>query len=178
MEATLWLARHARPLIADGICYGQLDVAADTAATLAAARALAAALPLGINVSVSPLQRCRQLADSLQALRSDLRFGCDARLQEMHFGAWENTPWSGIPKEALDAWTADFGDHRFGGVESANEVLARVAAAWSEEPGPRLWITHAGVIRAVQLLAQGIVKVQRADQWPLNAPAFGQWLCL
>ncbi len=42
---SLWLVRHARPLIAPGICYGRHDVAADAAGTRAAAERLHAALP-------------------------------------------------------------------------------------------------------------------------------------
>ena len=38
---SLWLVRHAQPLVAPGTCYGRLDVPADTHATLTAARALA-----------------------------------------------------------------------------------------------------------------------------------------
>ena len=43
--ARLWLVRHAAPQVAPGTCYGALDVPADPAATQAAARRLAAALP-------------------------------------------------------------------------------------------------------------------------------------
>ena len=45
-------------------------------------------------------------------------------------------------------------------------------------PADHVWITHAGVIRAAQLLAQGVRHVERADQWPVDAPAFGQWCTL
>ena len=38
---SLWLARHARPLVAPGCCYGQWDVPADAADTARAAQALA-----------------------------------------------------------------------------------------------------------------------------------------
>jgi len=38
-----------------------------------------------------------------------------------------------------------------------------------------VWITHAGVIRAATLLTQGLRQVQRADQWPIAAPAWGAW---
>ena len=36
VNAPLWLVRHAQPLIESGICYGQLDVAADAGATFTA----------------------------------------------------------------------------------------------------------------------------------------------
>lgn len=178
----LWLVRHAQPCIAPGLCYGALDVAAEADATRRAAAELAAVLPPSVAVRVSPLQRCEQLAQCLRGLRPDLSFATDARLTEMNFGEWEGVPWAQIPRDALEHWTADFGEHRFGGAESANQVLQRVAAVWTDTldatalSGQDLvWITHAGVARAADLVAQGIHRVDDAAQWPHAAPAFGQW---
>lgn len=179
---TLWLARHAQPCIAPGVCYGALDMPAQASATLHAAQALAAELPQALPVRVSPLQRCEQLALVLRGLRPDLVFATDARLTEMNFGAWEGVPWEQIPPSAMDAWMADFGNCRFGGLESANMVLQRVASAWSDSlersrphGGSAVWITHAGVIRAASLVAQGVLRLDDAAQWPRHAPAYGQW---
>lgn len=47
---SLWLARHARPLVAPGCCYGQWDVPADAADTARAAQDLAQVLPHGLSV--------------------------------------------------------------------------------------------------------------------------------
>ena len=175
----LWLVRHAQPQVAPGVCYGALDMAPDSAATHRAAMALAVQLPSGISAWVSPLQRCALLAQALQSLRPDLRFRTDARLAEMNFGQWEGVPWAQIPADAMQRWTDDFGEHLFGGVESANAVLARVAAVWRETQGlpetAAVWITHAGVIRAAQLVAQGQLQVQQAAQWPADAPGYGTW---
>lgn len=175
---TLWIARHAQPLVAPGVCYGALDVAAQPEATQLAALGLAGALPLGLTVCVSPLQRCTQLAQALQVLRGDLHFVQDARLAEMDFGHFEGLAWDTIAPAALSQWTDDFGDHRFGGVESANDVLARVGAAWdaARSAGSQVWLTHAGVARAAALLSQGVRSVQQASQWPVAAPAYGQWI--
>jgi alpha-ribazole phosphatase len=174
----LWIVRHARPLIASGICYGVLDVQADTAATDQAARELASALPMGAVLRVSPLTRCQQLARALCALRADLLARTDPRLREMDFGSWEGVAWDAIPQAALQAWTDDFGQHRFGGAESSNEVLARVVRVWDEDQVEHdtVWITHAGVARAARLLADGVRTLTRADQWPFEAPGYGQWL--
>lgn len=175
---TRWLVRHAQPLIAPGVCYGATDVPADAQATRQAAQALADVLPHGVLMQVSPLQRCEQLALSLQGLRPDLAYKLDARLQEMNFGGWEGQRWDAIPPSAYDAWTADFAQHRFGGAESVSGFMQRVAAVWDEAStagGPTVWITHAGVIRAATLLAQGVRALERADQWPAGAPAFGHW---
>ena len=183
----LWLARHAQPLIASGICYGSTDVIADAALTLQAAEALAKALPPHTLCRVSPLLRCQQLAVVLQQIRPDLsimttsciKINTDARLAEMDFGYFEGQPWADIPKAEVDAWTANFGMHRFGGHESANEVLQRVAqalqASQAQQVDDVLWITHAGVIRAATLLSQGIRQVDTAGQWPREVPAFGEY---
>lgn len=176
----LWLARHARSLVGAGICYGASDPPADAAATQAAARALAGALPQGISVHSSPLQRCTALADALCALRPDLPWQADARLAEMDFGCWEGRPWAEVGEEEFARWDADFLDYRFGGRESVRGFLARVEAARqdSARAGPQaLWITHAGVIRGAGLLARGVLPAQAA-QWPRQAVAFGRWQCL
>lgn len=175
---THWLVRHAQPLIAPGVCYGATDVPADAQATRQAAQALAGVLPHGVLMQVSPLQRCEQLAQALCGLRPDLAYKLEARLQEMDFGCWEGERWDAIPASAYDAWTTDFAQHRFGGAESVAGFMQRVVAVWDEAPaagGHRVWITHAGVIRAATLLAQGVRTLERAEQWPAGAPAFGQW---
>ncbi len=172
------MARHAQPLIDAGICYGQLDMPADASATLACAQALVNLLPPGITVAVSPLQRCEQLAQALRGLAPDLTINTDTRLQEMNFGAWEGQRWAAIARAELQAWTDDFANYQPGGSgESVNTFMARVAAAFDALPrtADTLWITHAGVIRAVELIASGQRLLQRADQWPIAAPAYGQW---
>ena len=186
---TLWVVRHARPLVAPGTCYGALDLQADATLTQLAAQALAQQLPPGCTVQVSPLRRCQQLAQALDGLRPDLSFSTDARLREMDFGSWEGVAWADIPRAAIDAWTADFANHRFGGMESANEVLQRVALAWdalqSQAPAPTepapsdtVWICHSGVVQALHLLQQGVRKVGRSEDWPVASLGYGQWVCL
>ncbi|MES2415349.1 MAG: histidine phosphatase family protein [Pseudomonadota bacterium] len=177
----LWLVRHAQPLIGKGICYGQLDMKADMQATQDCAQALAAVLPEKIIVAASPLQRCGQLALALSVIRPALAIKQDARLQEMHFGNWEDRSWSSLPKDELDAWTEDFAGYPAGQTgENVTQFMGRVAAAFDELPTGQdtLWITHAGVIRAAQLLANGVRRVDRATQWPGDAPSYGQWCTL
>lgn len=174
----LWLVRHAQPLVAAGVCYGASDLPADEAATQACAAQLAPQLPPGVALITSPLQRCERLAQQIKALRPDLMLKRDARLAEMDFGCWEGQRWDSIPQSAFDAWTADFGAHLFGGRESVNQLLQRVAAVRAEalqQGGDAVWVTHAGVIRAMALLAQGIERLEHAEQWPRHAPGFGEW---
>ncbi|MBT9476812.1 histidine phosphatase family protein [Polaromonas sp.] len=177
----LWLVRHAQPLVASGICYGRLDVAADAPATAQCAHALAGLLPPGTRVRSSPLQRCEQLASALYGLRPDLAYKIEPRLQEMDFGQWEGRAWLGIAPAELAAWTDDFADHAVGhSGECVRGFMARVGAVIDSLQGPSdtLWITHAGVIRAVDLLAQGVRHPEQASQWPLDAPNYGQWRTL
>ena len=176
--SNLWLVRHAQPLIAPGICYGQLDISADAIATQSCAAQLAQVLPRGVTVITSPLQRCELLTPALIGLRPDLTCKIDPKLQEMDFGRWEGRAWADIPKGELDAWTDDFANYPAGQTgESVAQFMARVAAAFDELGAQQdtLWITHAGVIRAATLIAKGIVNVTAADQWPIAAPAYGQW---
>ena len=191
----LWLVRHAQPLIDAGICYGRLDMAAEADATAQCAARLAAQLPAGLRMVSSPLQRCEQLAHALHALRPDLAYKTDARLQEMDFGQWEGRAWQAIARAELEAWTDDFAHYQAGhDGDSVTTFMARVGAAFddltlrsqaramaqgtmAQESGV-LWITHAGVIRAVELLAQGVRHIERADQWPVEAPKYGQWRTL
>lgn len=175
--STIWLARHAQPLVEPGICYGQLDVGADPEATAASALALAAVLPAATRVLCSPLQRCELLAQELCGFRSDLSYKTDRRLLELNFGTWEGRRWHDIGQTAIDAWVADFSDHRPGGGESAQALLLRVAGIWDETrvAAGTVWITHAGVIRAATLLRAGVRRIDCARQWPESAPAFGAW---
>ena len=177
---TLWLVRHARPLVAPGVCYGASDVAVDAVHTHAVAQQLATHLPHRIGLLSSPAQRCVQLAQQLQMLRPDLVCHVDARLAEMDFGRWEGVPWEQIPRSELDAWSGNFAHYRFGGVESASEVMWRVAQAWDDymaltaaQGTALLWVTHAGVLRAASLLARGVRQVREATDWPACAFPYG-----
>ncbi len=178
---SLRLARHAQPLVGPGICYGATDMAAEHRATCASAGVLARQLPRGACVLSSSKQRCLQLALALHVLRPDLVHATDERLVEMDFGRWEGWCWDAIPKDAIDQWTAHFASHRFGGRESVQELMDRVAGAWRDTVAngrPTVWITHAGVIRAAMLLARGITTVTHSEQWPRESPGFGQSVCV
>jgi alpha-ribazole phosphatase len=173
--------RHAQPLIAPGVCYGATDVPADAQATLDAAQALAQALPQGLAVLTSPLQRCELLKQVLKSLRPDLLYKSDARLAEMNFGLWEGQHWDAIPQTELARWTDHFAHHACGGAESVHQFMTRVGAVWDEaaaQTQDTVWLTHAGVIRAATLLSQGVRQVSHAHEWPQQAPGFGEWCSL
>ena len=189
---TLWLVRHARPIVQPGICYGRSDLPADAEHTQETAQALSKALlnstqSGNFEVLVSPLQRTQSLANALARLHPfRLSMANDHRLAEMDFGTWEGKPWSDISAEAYDAWTADFTHHRVGDGESVAMLLERVQLAWQDTFNKALqqgrqsamWVTHAGVIRAMQLLHSGIKIPLQASDWPREAPGFGEWTVL
>jgi len=146
---TLYLIRHPRPLIAAGICYGQLDVEAEDPAAIVAR--LRAELPPGVPVWSSPLQRCRTLAEALHPAPQ-----IDARLMELNFGAWEGRPWDAVPRTELDAWAADVVGYAPPGGESPRQLRARVldfVAGLSA--GEHVLVTHAGVIRVLLAAVAG-----------------------
>lgn len=179
----LWLVRHARPIAADALCYGRLEIEVDADQTTELATTLAHQLPRGAGLYVSPRQRCEKLAQQLCKARPDLIAHTDPDLAEMDFGTWEGQTWDALGAAALDAWVKDFGQHRPGGGESVNDVMRRVAHALertqkdTSSAGHAVWLTHAGVIRAVHLLLQGVQTLSEARDWPSRTIGYGQIEC-
>jgi alpha-ribazole phosphatase len=127
------------------------------------------------------------LAQALLSLRPDLRSSApntpeDARLAEMDFGTWEGQRWAEIHHAELQAWTDNFAHYRAGGGESVQEFMDRVGEALRQacigtaEDGDMVWVSHAGVARAVSLLSQGITHLDAAHQWPQAGPDFGEFV--
>lgn len=156
----LILVRHPQPDLAPGLCYGSSDVAVAANVLEQAQRQLTPllrpALDGGMRLVASPLQRCAALAARLGP------FDTDARLAEMHFGAWELQPWDAIPRAEVDAWAADLLDYRPGGGESVNEVAARVRAFLDELTHDAVLLCHAGTIRLIAAMAAGEPLLQAA----------------
>ncbi len=174
----LWLARHARPLVEEGLCYGALDVKADESETAAAAQQLAQVLPHGVDVLSSPLRRCTQLAHSLAVLRPDLVPRLDSRLAEMDFGSWEGRPWNSLARGEIDAWTNDFAGYRAGGTgESVAQFAARVEGLLRElraSGRDQAWIAHGGVFKVLVRHLAG-AGLDSASDWPVLALDWGSW---
>jgi alpha-ribazole phosphatase len=184
----LFVLRHARVNIPDGLCYGISDCESDSAHTQACAARLAPLLPRASPIWTSPLRRAGQLAQAVHALRPDLQAPLvDPRLSEMNFGQWEMTPWKDIPQSAFDAWTADFAQHRFGAQQCVQELLDAVedalcsarALAQVQACEGVVWVTHAGVVSALHHLRKGQgTAIARAADWPAPGLAMGEMLCL
>ena len=179
----LWLLRHAPVEAPAGLCYGRTDLSCTTEATHEVAAQIAPLLPADIVIHTSPLQRCTTLTWAIAAQRPALLpAALDPRLAEMDFGAWEGQPWDRIARADFDAWTADFADARAGiHGESTRLFMARVGEAWDAwraSGRDALWVTHAGVIRAVMLLEQGVRCPASASDWPRQPIGFGEWRCV
>ncbi|MDO4906136.1 MAG: histidine phosphatase family protein [Lautropia sp.] len=183
----LWLVRHSKPVMTPGLCYGRLDLEVDVKDIERTAGHLAKTLPHGIVVRHSPAKRCRLLAEALHRLRPDVQlYGAADGLAEMDFGAWEGRPWADLPEVELTAWTDDFSDYRPGETgESVRQFLARIERELQRvldhhdaepEPEPELWITHAGVIRAVAWLLDRDTNgaMPSADRWPAFEVGYGE----
>jgi alpha-ribazole phosphatase len=181
----LVLIRHPEVAIGAGVCYGQTDVPlkhdAHTSADALKARMNALNVPVCVDGwHTSPLQRCASLA---HALSFDAHI--DARLSEMHFGAWEGRAWDTIDRALIDAWAADIDHARPHGGESLAQFADRVFAWFEETCVDRETvhvIAHAGVVRVLTAHLLGIVR-DNALQWPLDFGAIawfrrvrGQWL--
>ena len=178
--STLWLLRHAPVDAPAGLCYGRTDLTCYVEATQAVAAEIAPLLPADIAIYTSPLQRCAMLARAIADERPSLSPATiDPRLAEMDFGAWEGQPWDRIARADFDAWMADFTDARAGTHgESTRLFIARVGEAWDAwraSGRDALWVTHAGVIRAVTLLQRGVSVPADASEWPRQPIGFGEW---
>ncbi len=181
----LWLVRHPKPQIEPGICYGATDVPPEPGGPLALAQDLAQRIPMpaaGVLVWHSPLSRCALVAHELALLRPDLAISAHEGLREMNFGAWERQTWDAIGPVALDVWLADLTHHRAGGGESVGQLLGRVGEvlfqAKAHRPTLAVFITHAGVVRTVQMLQAGVSAegpVRSADFPRESLPFAGIW---
>ena len=153
MSAELILVRHTRVAVA-GVCYGHIDVPLADGFGAEASQIKAQLADMGEAVYyTSPAQRCLVLAQYL-APHAQI----DPRLAEMDFGAWEGMAWGAIGEPAITAWAHDFVNLQPPQGESYVQLAQRVSAFLNDmAQHPRVVvITHAGVIRAVYALLNGI----------------------
>ncbi|MDT7836115.1 histidine phosphatase family protein [Aquabacterium sp. OR-4] len=201
--SSLWLWRHPRPEGAAGRCIGQTDLPVHPRrAKRLAHRIRTAARRHGLPRAVwtSPLRRCADVGRWLA--RWGWRHHIDARLMELHFGAWDGQPWRDIAWSEVQAWEADFTGHAPGGGEALAAMALRVAA-WVQAPAPgrppeapgahgggalaatepRLVVAHAGVMQLLQRaerptdpavrLATRLCAGLDAAHWP-RPPRYGE----
>lgn len=190
MSAFACLAwRHPKPIGAAGRCIGGgTDLAIDRRKAKRLAhrirkRARREGYPHVIHTS--PLKRCALVGRILRAW--GWRHHVHAALREMDFGQWDGRAWSEVTQAEVDAWCADFLQHRPGGGEALNDVFERVLAWWhvlspelarkhhGQKDGvmPVLVVAHGGWMLTARWLATHAHRPSRAEQWP-SPPAYGQ----
>lgn len=151
----LYLVRHPRPAVAEGVCYGQTDLAlAEPVGPIA--ESLRIQLPKGLPVYSSPLRRCLELAAVLHPAPI-----VDDRLMEMDFGEWEMQRWDEIDRRAMDAWAADPLGFSPPCGESPASLMRRVGEFCQLLNEESVLITHAGVIKAMT----GLVRRMMSGEW-------------
>lgn len=149
MDRAIYLVRHTRTVVKEGICYGQSDV--ELADDFEPNSVIIQRKLEGVNfdrVYCSPLKRCTQLAS---ALSSEILI--DERLMEMNFGEWEGATWEYIFSlpQGKD-WFSDHINNRCPKGEAFSDLIERVNLFLSDlkqTQGDVLIVTHAGVIRAI-----------------------------
>lgn len=124
------------------------------------------------GIVTSPLRRCAEFARTLARQRS-IPLMLDARLAEMHFGAWEGRSAAELMSadpEALARFWDDPAAHTPPGAEPLARFAERVLTAWSDivrdHSGRRvLLVTHGGVIRVIlcHLLRRPIERLLEFD---------------
>ncbi|HJV00701.1 MAG TPA: alpha-ribazole phosphatase family protein [Burkholderiaceae bacterium] len=174
------LIRHPQPQVAAGVCYGSTDLPVTQEQIDRTLATLADSLPARAPVYSSPLRRCADLAKQLATVPPTY----DARLAEMHFGAWEMRRWDDIPRAEIDAWAAAPASHHPGGGESVLQMATRVSAFYTalraDSPSDAIIVCHAGTIRLLMACHAGLAPADMALR-AANTPhsiAYGQRIVL
>jgi alpha-ribazole phosphatase len=146
----LTLVRHPKPLAANGLCYGRLDIPCEPEA-LVLATARLATLAARCTVVSSPALRAFSLARKLTSNPS-----VEPRLQELDFGDWEGCLWQDLGRDAVDHWLNGLPFSAPPNGESLAAMAERLAAWLTSLAGEQdiLAITHAGPIRVLQALVK------------------------
>jgi alpha-ribazole phosphatase len=164
-----FLIRHTAPAVVKGVCYGQTDLPLAQTAERDIQGALAP-LPKFDRVYSSPAQRCLRLATAL-ARRDQCPLTLAPELQELHFGEWEQLPWTQIPREHSDPWAADTWNRAPPGGETEQALWTRVASWYrtvQSLPVQRCAIVaHGGSLRVLRCLILGLAMEDRWA-WTLN----------
>lgn len=138
---------------------GQGPLATTLEPELARARVLEHAPITPTRVISSDLPRCAELARGLAA-HWDCALQLDADLRELSFGAWEGRSYDALAREDAqrwEAWCADWKTLAPPGGETLAALEARVCRSLARHrPDTRtLLVTHAGVLRALEVIGGG-----------------------
>lgn len=159
----LVIARHGRtPANAAGELLGRRDPELDAVGRDQAA-AIAAVTPREARVISSPLLRCRQTADAL-----DAEHETDERLLEIDYGELEGVPVKEVPVETWTQWRDDSAWAPPGG-ESHDQLAARVWELLDE-------LAAEAAERDVVLVSH-VSPIKAAAAWGLGVSIDISWRC-
>lgn len=156
--------RHPKPEVADGLCYGRLDLEIAQIGHSQIEYAMAAT-PKVSRILASPARRCRKLALSL-AERDGIEVVFDHRLWEMDMGAWEGKFWRELDRSLTEPWMKDPFNLPTPDGESFRDVQERVLQAIEPADNETAIVCHAGPIRATQMAFEGKTFRQVFDVTP------------
>ncbi|MHA1488435.1 MAG: alpha-ribazole phosphatase [Promethearchaeota archaeon] len=146
----IYLIRHTKTNLKEGICYGQSDV--DVANTFdIESESVCNKLLISKKMVFysSSATRCIKLAKKLSLSDPII----DNRLLELNFGDWELKRWDSINQSQLKAWTDDFIVKSCPNGESYIDLYQRTTEFFNElikkDHESLVIITHSGVIRAI-----------------------------
>lgn len=166
---TLYLVRHGAATGAGGRCIGQCDLPLSPRGRADIVR-LAAAWPMppATRVIASDLARARDSAVALvDAWSASAEIEMDARLREMHFGAWDGRQWADIQRGdgvAMSTWMERWEKARVPDGEGFGDVIDR-AAGWLTDTvhdarasgiEELVVVAHAGSIRSLLVHSLGL----------------------
>lgn len=150
----LWTIRHTKPYNPNDVCYGRLDF--DVSPTFeeesdGALKALVAAGAKPTRLFSSPLLRCKRLAEKASKV-VNLPIEYRDEIIEMNFGSWEGQKMTDVPQEEMAGWAADLRGYRFRDGECFYDIDKRAGRLLDslDDDGEFLWVSHAGVIAALQ----------------------------
>lgn len=156
----LWTIRHTKPYNPNDLCYGRLNF--DVSPTFEeesdnALKALLATDAKPTNLFASPLLRCMRLAEKASKAVG-LPIEKRDELLEINFGDWEGKKLTEVPREQMQAWAKDLRGYRFPNGENFHDIDKRVGTFLDslDDNGEYLWVSHAGVIAALQHFACGL----------------------
>ena len=170
---TFWTLRHP-PVDREGRCVGQSELALTIPIGDAVTQVLTSAPIVPRRLYSSDLPRCADLARGL-AEAWQVELCLTPELRELSFGLWEGRHYDAIDREDHARWRAWCDDWRHvapPGGETLTAFSARIMA-WLQRHQPdsdTLLVTHAGVIRAIEVMGG-----KTWDEAMASSPPFLGW---
>lgn len=146
----IYLIRHTKVKVDNGICYGQSDVdVADTFENEVKKLKEKCHFSPKMVFYTSPLKRCLLLAEKLSSTPPII----DDRLLEISFGDWELKKWDLIDRSELEEWTNNFIMTKIPNGESYFDLYKRSCKFFDDlvkkDHKNVVIISHSGVIRSI-----------------------------